>query len=155
NHPLTDALEALHRDTRATRMALRGLGDLELLDLMERTAGHQLDTDGLALRDAILAETDGNPFFVAEILRHLTETGAIAQGSDGRWATTEALRTTGLPVSVREVLGKRVSHLGDTAIPVLSAASVIGRDFDLATLTTLVGETDDAVLDLLDRTVAA
>ena len=61
-----DTLAALHREDTSSRISLRGLGDLELLDLMEQTAGHKLDTDGLVLRDELLAETDGNPFFVAE-----------------------------------------------------------------------------------------
>lgn len=49
--------------------ALTGFGDQDLLELLERTAGHQMDDDGLGLRDAVLAETAGNPFFVGEILR--------------------------------------------------------------------------------------
>jgi class 3 adenylate cyclase len=151
SHPLTDTLAALHRESTSTRIALRGLGDLELLDLMERSAGHELDADGLALRDALSSETDGNPFFVTEILRHLAETGAITQGSDGRWVTTAALRATGLPVSVREVLGKRVARLGEKATRVLSAASVIGREFDLATVTEVVAAHEEDVLSVLEQ----
>ena len=155
NHPLTDTLAALHRDDASTRIALRGLGDTELLELMEESAGHELDDDGLALRDALLAETDGNPFFVVEILRHLAETNSITRREDGRWVATSELRATGLPVSVREVLGRRVAHLGDTAMGVLSAASVIGRDFDLDTLTILLDEDESRLLDLLDHAVTA
>ncbi len=155
NHPLTDTLAAFHRDSASTRIALRGLGDTELLELMEETAGHELDEDGLALRDALLAETDGNPFFVVEILRHLAETDAITQQQDGRWVATSELRATGLPVSVREVLGRRVAHLGATAMESLSAASVIGRDFDLETLSSLLDQEDSSLLDLLDHAVAA
>ena len=40
---------------------------------------------GLALAREITAETDGNPFFVGEMLRHLSESGALVQGADGRW----------------------------------------------------------------------
>ena len=154
SHPLAGTLAALHREDVSSRISLRGLGDLELLDLMEQTAGHKLDTDGLVLRDELLAETDGNPFFVAEILRNLAETGAIVQ-QEGRWVTTAELRANGLPVSVREVIGRRVSRLGSTAMAVLSAASVIGRDFDLNTLTELTDEDDDSILDLLEHAVAA
>ena len=58
---------------------------------MERAAGHELDEDGLALRDALSVKTDGNPFFVVEILRHLAETRAITQERDGHWVTTSTL----------------------------------------------------------------
>ena len=37
------------------------------------------------LAHAIYRETDGNPFFVSEVLRNLVETGAIYQDADGRW----------------------------------------------------------------------
>src|SRR5262249_14046596 len=155
NHPLVDALSALHRDDSSTRVMLRGFDDAELLTLMEGAAGHALDDGGLKLRDALLSETDGNPFFVGEMLRHLTETGAIARQADGTWATTSELRARGLPVSVREVVGKRVAHLGSEMTPLLSAASVIGREFDLSTLALLVEENDTRVLDHLERARAA
>jgi class 3 adenylate cyclase len=156
-HPLTDALAALHREGTPRRVSLRGLDDQELLELMERSAGHDLDDagGGLALRDALLAETDGNPFFVSEILQHLAETGAIVQRGDGRWLGTVDLRGHALPVSVREVLARRAAHLGVDTVRVLSAASVIGREFDLETLTRLVNADGDAVLDALERSAAA
>ena len=68
--------------------------------------------EGVALRDALSAETDGNPFFVGEMLRHLAETGAIYQDEQGRWVASADLRTSGLPVSIREVIGQRVARLG-------------------------------------------
>ena len=54
---------------------------------MEAAAGHELDDDrprARATRSS--SETDGNPFFVGEMLRHLAETGAIYQDDDGRWS---------------------------------------------------------------------
>ena len=66
------------------RILLRGLDDETCSTLLESLAGHALDDDGIALRDALRAETDGNPFFTVEILRHLSETGAITQDDTGR-----------------------------------------------------------------------
>ena len=57
----------------------------EVLALMEAAAGHELDEDGRALAAEITRETAGNPFFAGELLRHLTESGAIVQEQDGRW----------------------------------------------------------------------
>ena len=39
----------------------------------------------MGLAQAVYRETDGNPFFVSEVLRHLSETGAIYQDATGRW----------------------------------------------------------------------
>src|SRR5690606_22499088 len=64
SHPLTGLLAATHREPGITRLALQGLDDSEVLDLLESVAGHEMDRDGLALRDVLRAETEGNPFFV-------------------------------------------------------------------------------------------
>jgi DNA-binding winged helix-turn-helix (wHTH) protein/tetratricopeptide (TPR) repeat protein len=140
SHPLTALLAATHREPGITRLALRGLDDGEVLDLLESVAGHEMDRDGLALRDVLRAETEGNPFFVTEILRHLAETGAVAQQDDGRWTAPAHLQTRGLPVSVREVVGRRVERLGPETRRALDTASIIGRDFELDLLSELLGE---------------
>jgi DNA-binding winged helix-turn-helix (wHTH) protein/tetratricopeptide (TPR) repeat protein len=140
SHPLTGLLAATHREPGITRLALRGLDDSEVLDLLESVAGHEMDRDGLALRDVLRAETEGNPFFVTEILRHLAETGAVAKQDDGRWTAPAHLQTRGLPVSVREVVGRRVERLGPETRRALDTASIIGRDFELDLLSELLGE---------------
>ena len=95
-------------------------------------------------------ETDGNPFFVGEMLRHLAESGAIFQDAsrplDGRGP-----RPAALPVSVREVIGPRVCTPGGRGAKVLSMASVIGRDFDLDLLAATTKVDEDELIDLLDE----
>jgi class 3 adenylate cyclase/tetratricopeptide (TPR) repeat protein len=151
---LSDLLGALHREPGGERITLRGLDGLELLAMLEGAAGQEMNADGLALRDALLAETDGNPFFVGELLRHLTETGALYQ-EDGRWVSSTDLRSRGLPVSVREVIGRRVARLGEEGTRVLGVASVIGRDFDLSLLAAATELDEDALLDVMDRAAEA
>jgi DNA-binding winged helix-turn-helix (wHTH) protein/tetratricopeptide (TPR) repeat protein len=140
SHPLSTLLAATHREPATVRLALRGLDDGEVLGLLETVAGHEMDRDGLTLRDLLRAETEGNPFFVTEILRHLAETGAISRQKDGRWTSPTHLRSQGLPVSVREVVGRRVQQLGTDSRKALDTASVIGREFDLGLLCELLGE---------------
>ena len=148
-------LAALHREGGALRIALRGLTDVDLLALLERIAGHEMTDDGVALRDALLAETAGNPFFVGEILRHLAETGAISQDDDGRWVADPDLRAAGLPVSVREVIGRRLATLGPDTERVLALGAVIGRDFDIALLAAVAQMDEDPLIDLCDAAVTA
>ena len=59
-------------------------------------------------------ETEGNPFFTTEMLRHLAETGLVHQNETGRWVASEDLYEKGLPQSVREVVGQRVDRRGRT-----------------------------------------
>jgi DNA-binding winged helix-turn-helix (wHTH) protein len=139
-NPLNALLAATHREPGVTRLALRGLNDDEVLDLLESVAGHEMGRAGLALRDLLRAETEGNPFFVTEILRHLAETGAVTRQPDGRWTIPSHILERGLPVSVREVVNRRVQRLGPDTRKALSTASVIGRDFDLGLLGELLGE---------------
>ncbi len=155
DHPLTATLAALHRETGIERVGLVGLTDLEVLSLLEVTAGHEMDADGVGLAHALRNETAGNPFFVGEMLRHLAETGQIVQGTDGRWVTTVGLDDVGLPESVRAVVGARVRRLGDEAIRVLGAAAVVGREFDATLVSDVVGLDPDVVFEILEPAVEA
>ncbi len=153
--PMAELLPALHREHGVERVGLVGLGDDELLEMIEALGGQSVAEDGLALRDAVLDETAGNPFFVGEILRHLADTGAIHRDDAGRWISEVDLRATGLPVSVKEVVGRRVAALGPDAERVLSFAAVLGRDFDVTMLAAISGVDEDTVIDVCDAGVAA
>jgi class 3 adenylate cyclase len=154
-HPLTEVLADLRREDGIERLALRGLEVGAVVELMETVAGHGLDAGGLALAREITAETGGNPFFVGELLRHLSESGAVARTADGRWEIMPCLDDVGLPQSVREVVHRRVERLGDDCRRVLAGAAVIGRDFDLALLARALRRDDDELIDLLDAAVDA
>ena len=152
---LRDTLGVLRRHSGVQRIELSGLDDREVVSYFEAASGQALDDNGLDLAHAVYRETDGNPFFVGEILRHLTETGAIYRSADGRWVAGEDLEQIVLPDSVREVIGGRVVRLGKDAGRVLSMAAVIGRDFDLDLLARAAAASDEEVLDLLDGATAA
>ena len=81
------------------------------MSFLEAAAGQTLDDDGLGLAHAVYRETDGNPFFVSEVLRHLVGDRRLYQDASGRWVS-DSLGTVTLPDSVREVIGARVGRLG-------------------------------------------
>jgi DNA-binding SARP family transcriptional activator len=147
---LRDTLGALRRHDGVGRVELVGLDDSEVVAYLEAASGQTLDDDGVDLAHAVHRETDGNPFFVSEVLRHLTETGAIYRDSGGRWVAEGAPEQIALPDSVREVIGGRVVRLGREAERALSLAAVIGRDFDLDLLSRATGVSEDELLDILD-----
>jgi hypothetical protein len=153
SHPLTDLLAALHREPSGLSIIdLKGFDDSAVITFMESAAGHALDDAGIGLAHELYRETDGNPFFVAEILRFLSESGAIQQDSStGRWSTAEPGGSVALPHSVRAVVGSRVTRLGDEATRVLSTAAVIGRDFDLSLLAETTRVDEDDLIDMLER----
>lgn len=144
-HPLSEMLADMRRQSGVERLMLHGLDERGVVEFLERTAGHDLDGPGLALAAAVGRETEGNPFFIGEVLRHLSESGALVF-RDGRWTTDLELHDFGIPEGVREVIGRRLSHLDPSANEVLATASVIGREFDLRLLgSVLEGGTDQAL----------
>ena len=152
---LTDALASMTREAPTERFDLVGLEDIEVIAMMEAVAGHPMDQDGVELAHAVKRETEGNPFFTTELLRHLAETGLIYQDDSGHWVASDDLSKQGLPQSVRQVVGQRVDRLGPDVRKVLSQAAVIGRDFDVDVLAAVAGVDDDAVVDVIDRGVRA
>jgi DNA-binding SARP family transcriptional activator/tetratricopeptide (TPR) repeat protein len=153
SHPLNEALAGLHREpTGVSTIDLTGLDDTGVIAFMESAAGQELDQAGVGLAHQLYRETDGNPFFVAEILRHLSESGDIfVDATTGRWTAKDTERPRTLPHSVRTVIGTRVSRLGERAMNVLSTASVIGREFDIDLLVETTKVDEDELIDLLEN----
>jgi len=144
----------LCRQHGVLNQSLRGLGDEEIVDLMERAAGQELGEDGAAIARAVHRETSGNPFFASELLRHLTETGAIIQHPDGTWTSRWEADERALPTSIRTLVASRLARLGTDAQSTLSQASVIGQGFDLVVLAAVLDLDDNKVLDALERAEA-
>jgi class 3 adenylate cyclase/tetratricopeptide (TPR) repeat protein len=159
SEPLSDPLVALlgdlQREPRVERISLAGLNGAEVLEMIELAAGHKLDLEAAAVAEELTLETDGNPFFVTELVRSLTESGAIHRGPDGRWTVPGGLRSAGLPRSVNEVIRGRVVRLGRDAARVLTTAAAIGRDFDPALLARVEQLGGGDLLDVLDAASAA
>ena len=153
-HPLSSMLADFRRMPAVTRIALDGLADDGVRDLLIRTGGHDLDETGLAFAERVARETSGNPFFLGEVLRHLTETGALYE-RDGRWVSDLSPDEAGIPEGIREVVGRRLSRLGDDVERVLRSAAVIGYEFDVDLLADVLDTDVDDVLDALDTAQAA
>ena len=108
--------------------------------------------EGAALADEVWRETQGNCFFVAEVLRHLVESGAVEE-RDGRWSTTAT--AVPIPEGVRDVVARRLARLPDPAGRVLACASVAGLEFDPAIVRAAGGFSEDEILAGLDAAIAA
>ncbi|HEY3239345.1 MAG TPA: AAA family ATPase [Acidimicrobiia bacterium] len=152
--PLAQTLADLRREPDIERLSLRGLDQGETTALIEAAAGHSLEAEDLDFARAVYSETDGNPFFVGELLRHLVETGAVVRRPD-RWTTARPLAELGLPAGIREIVGRRVSRLRPSANEVLSLAAVIGREFDVGLLAAAGDVGRDVVVDSLEEAEGA
>ncbi|MBV9933238.1 MAG: AAA family ATPase [Actinobacteria bacterium] len=146
---LADALGDFHRTTGYERLRLTGLDRAGVASLIGPTAGGDR-----RLADAVFDETEGNPFFVTEIVRHLAEIGAIRQEA-GAWHSTTPPRQLSIPEGVREVVSRRVARLSEPANRVLALAAAVGRDFELHTLAQLAELDEDTLIEALDEAIAA
>ncbi len=155
DHPLTAVLADLRSLQGVQRIALHGLGADEVAEIMTAVAGHELEADAIELAGQIAAETGGNPFFVGEILRGLSEAGALVfDETSARWSIDTAAGIA-LPESVREVIERRVERLGEESLEALRLAAVVGREFDLELLSAIAEMEETHLLDQLEAAVAA
>jgi class 3 adenylate cyclase/tetratricopeptide (TPR) repeat protein len=153
---LREALGTLERHREVGRVELRGLAAAEVTEYMSALAGYRLtDPDEVALANTVHRETDGNPFYVSQVVRHLVETGALYKDRTGRWTGRGMSDGVTLPESVRAVIGGRVARLGEPAERVLALASVIGRDFDVDLLAGASATPVDELIDMLAAAAAA
>ncbi len=153
-HPLAATLADLRREAGVERISLGGLDDAAVGALVAAVARHELDEPLVALAHAIQCETEGNPFFIGEVIRHLGETGALFQ-KNGRWTYRGAIAGLGIPEGIREVIGRRLGRLSESTNRMLGLAAVIGREFDVALLAKVAETTEDVVLDAVDEATAA
>jgi tetratricopeptide (TPR) repeat protein len=148
-HGVAELLADLHREPQIERIELGGLTVADVVSLLEGAAGEKLDEAGLEVVRRLSDETGGNAFFLAELVRSLVDSGDIVWSEHG-WTARPAAVGAVLPGSVRDVVLRRVRRLGDRVHAVLSAAAVIGREFDLDLLAAVTGLGADELLDLVD-----
>jgi class 3 adenylate cyclase len=154
-HPLSDFLADLRRHGRAERLSLSGLDTLAVAAFIEAAAGHRLDDDEeQELPRVVWRETEGNPFFVAEVLRHLAESRAIER-REGGWVLTTPLEKLGIPEGVRDVVSRRLSRLAESTNRVLSVAAVAGLEFEPTVVGRAAEVGEDELLAALEEATVA
>jgi len=153
NHALAGVMADVRHLPGVEQLSMAGLSVAEVAELMSWAAGQELDEDGRRLAESLHAETEGNPFFVGEVLRNLVETGIVRRQND-RWVVARGA-TIVVPEGVRDVVGRRLGRLSAQTNQMLSAAAVLGRDFDVELLAALGDAPEDSLLDALDEAVRA
>jgi predicted ATPase len=142
---LMRSLTALVAAPGATRLELSGLSRADSADLLGETLHDRVDDH---TTDVLHERTGGNPFFLAEAARMLRDTRETRD-------TEPADLLVHLPDTVREVVVGRVRGLPQDTQSALSVAAVIGRQFDVAVLASVLATDHDHVLDLLESALAS
>jgi tetratricopeptide (TPR) repeat protein len=141
HHPLEDAIRDLTREDLMERVTVRRLERDDTCRLIAATLGIGLPPP--AFVELIHDRTDGNPFFVQQVVRELAEHGKVPASSDV-W-DDHRLKTIEVPESIRSAVGRRLSRLSPDAQEILRVGSVLGRTMSFDELVALSGRSEDVV----------
>ncbi len=104
-------------------------------------------------RDFLHDRSEGNPFVVEEMLRDALDRGDIFRTETG-W-DRKPLAEIRIPPTVRDTILQRLERLSNSDVAVLSAASVMGRSFDIESLAEVARVDEGVVLSALEASVNA
>jgi class 3 adenylate cyclase/tetratricopeptide (TPR) repeat protein len=107
-----------------------------------------------ALKQLLLARTEGNPFFLEESVRSLVDDGALA-GERGAYRLVKTPDMVHVPATVQAILAARIDRLPPEDKDLLQTASVVGTDIPVAVLAGVAGAPADALAEGLARLQAA
>ncbi len=99
-------------------------------------------------------ESEGNPFFVEEVLKSLINEGLIDVDSytwDGKIDTSQIM----IPGTIKDVIARRIDRLDDKTRTILGYASIIGNRFSFELLFRMSNEKEETVIDAIDAAISA
>jgi DNA-binding SARP family transcriptional activator/tetratricopeptide (TPR) repeat protein len=143
DHALADVVASLRREAMLTEVTLGGLAEAEVGELV---AALGAEAPSPAFVSSLHGVTEGNPFFVEEVVRHLRDSPGGLAGD---------LEEAGVPAGVREVTSRRIARLPASAREAMQVASVIGREVDFGLLEALGPLTGDELVTALEEAVGA
>lgn len=144
-------LAQLDRERSAQELLLGPLsrGDIDGMVRAILAREHGTDVD---LLDTLVSLSEGNPFFVEELLKSFITTGELAF-VDGTWK--RASRQPSIPRSIQEIMRQRTEHVSADAKQLLRFAAIAGRQFDFPLLQRVLHRDEDQLLPLLKELIAA
>jgi DNA-binding SARP family transcriptional activator/tetratricopeptide (TPR) repeat protein len=149
-HPLRDLQRRLEREGLAQLLPLTRLSEAAVEILVREMSGEDQAVVPLAQR--LFHETEGNPFFLMEILKALFAEDVIRLAGD-RWIVDFSRISQGkfpLPVSVGEAIQARIRRLNRETQKAVRLSAVLGREFDFDLLNAAWGQGEEATLTALD-----
>jgi hypothetical protein len=140
---LSETLALLNRESGFDRIVLRGLSRNEVAAYIRARANVEPRREVL---DRIFEETEGNAFFLSEVVNLMAQEGTL---------TKDSISDIAIPDGVREALGRRLNRLSEETNELLQIAAIIGRDFTYDTLTLLGDKDEDALLKMIEEALEA
>ena len=143
--PLVSLLADMRRERALERLRLGSLHRGEVATMISAWLGRTPPTH---FAHALHRETEGNPFFIEEVLRHLIEVGAVDETEWGRLASFTEL---GIPDGVRDAIEQRLATLSPAVRRTVTMAAAIGRSFSIEVLEALAEQRGERLLEALEE----
>jgi serine/threonine protein kinase/class 3 adenylate cyclase len=140
---LSETLAVLNRESGFERIVLRGLTRDETASYIRATANVEPRHEVL---DRIFEETEGNAFFLSEVVNLMAQEGTL---------TRESVSDIRIPDGVKEALGRRLNRLSEETNKLLQVAAIVGREFAYDMLTLLGDRDEDSLLKLVEEALDA
>jgi DNA-binding CsgD family transcriptional regulator/tetratricopeptide (TPR) repeat protein len=149
---LARLLADFDRAHHASEISLRPLEPPEIAAMLRAIFGAESAFEG-SFVGQLHALTEGNPFFVEEVLKALVVDGDLVR-RDGGWRA-RPLEHVRVPRTATEAVGRRLAALSEPARDVASVAAVAGRRFDFELLRAVTKLGDAQLLALVKELVSA
>lgn len=150
-----ECLRRLKNDKLLTEIAVRPLDRKSTQEMAQFCLGIPNLPEEFAVK--LHKETEGNPYFIEEVLKGLVEQGLI-RVKDVASVQNLDVRSVGTPASLGEAVLKRIEAMGPDLVKVLQVAAVIGDEFNMDILTEVMATekmTKDQVTEAVDTLVMA
>lgn len=133
------------------QITLQPLRQADTRELLRDLAGEDPSLDGL--EEPVHARTQGNPFFIEEIVRELAESGSL-EGERGAYRLLAPIEGAPVPVTVQAILAARIDRLSPPAKQLLQVASVLGKEVAASSLGLTAGLGEEELETALAELVA-
>lgn len=143
-HPLVETLRLMKRDDLVQEIKVAGLNQDGVFELAKSMLGCNLEHN---LAERLSEESQGNPLFVVEALRMLSERNELIRDSN-KWHLAGS--KLGIPEKIKDIILQRLSSLLRQQRKMVEAASVIGEKFDANLLASLLDQDFSEVIERLD-----
>ena len=132
--------------TYYTQLRLDPLAQENAAEMLQSLIGDSAELD--PLKRLIIEKTEGNPFFIEEMVEVLLDDGALVR--DGSIELVKPLAELKIPPTVQAILASRIDRLPPAEKDLLQTLAVIGKEFTLGLVRRVVGKSEDELNRMLD-----
>jgi serine/threonine protein kinase/tetratricopeptide (TPR) repeat protein len=147
SRPLARVMEDLLRQRLAGDIVLSRLLEADVAKMLQELSDQEPPASLVKL---IFGQTEGNPFFVEEILKHLAHQEKLFD-QKGNWRTNLSFEEADVPRGVRLILGHRIQRVGEQCLETLTAAATAGRVVESKLLEQLLDLDEVTFLDSVEE----